>query len=303
MSLRPRSMLLGPASLDRYVQPGRPSGEALVLPGGGALNMAYHWAVAGVPVHFLTRIGDDDPERFLDFFRRHHIGHSSATVVGHGPSASIDIELGEDRQPLMDHFVEGVWTDFHLASDEERLLAVAERLHVVLVDPVVREVERLGIAHRLDRLTVSGDFLSLRHCTVERFADTMAYLDLGFIGWPGEPDDPTLGDVRDVAFELRKLVVITFGAQGVIVFDGRSGPVERMISVDAVDVVGTTVGCGDAFIAAFLAAWWELDDVNRAVESGKVAGAGATSWWRPLPDEAYHELVGRPGLAAQPPAG
>ena len=57
--------------------------------------------------------------------------------------------------------------------------------------------------------------------------------------------------------------------------------------VRPVTVLGTTVGCGDAFVAAFLAAWRSSPDVLAAVEAGKAAGATATAWRRPLPDEAY----------------
>ena len=57
--------------------------------------------------------------------------------------------------------------------------------------------------------------------------------------------------------------------------------------VQRVPVEGTTVGCGDTFIAAFLAEWWASADVDAAVEAGKAAGAAATKWMRPLPDEAY----------------
>lgn len=284
MSLRPRSVLLGPASLDRYVQ------EDRVLPGGGALNMAYHFAHAAVPVHLLTRVGSDHPDLFVEFLDRHHVPYSSGSIVGDGASAAIDIEMGADRQPMMDHFVEGVWSSFHLTHDDERVLAMAERLHAVLVDPVVAEIDRLAAAHRLDRLIVSGDFLGFRHYSVERFADTMRHLDLGFVGWAGDPDDPTVHGIREVAFDLRKLVVVTLGARGIRVFDGRGeagAAVERFVPVEAVEVVGTTVGCGDAFIAAFLGDWWQHGDLDAAVAAGAAAGTLATTWLRPLPDGAY----------------
>jgi len=273
------TLLLGPASLDRYLQQG------LVLPGGGALNMAYHWAHAGFPFHFISRIGDDHPEVFLEFFRRHGIEHSPS-IVAAGASASIDIVMGDDRQPWMDNFVEGVWADFRLTPDEEATLGGARRLHAVLVEPVAREVHRLGDAGALAHLTLSGDFLSFRHYTVERFAQTMELLDIGFVGWPGSPDDSTVRGIGAVAIELRRLAVVTLGSRGVLVFDGRAGA-ERSVPVDAVEVVGTTVGCGDAFIAAFLASLWTDADVATAVEVAKAAGAAATTWLRPLPDEAY----------------
>ena len=72
---------------------------------------------------------------------------------------------------------------------------------------------------------------------------------------------------------------------------GGSGRDERFIPVTPVEVEGTTVGCGDAFIAAFLASFWTDADITAAVEAGKVAGAEATAWRRPLPDAAYGEAA------------
>ena len=283
------TVLLGPVSLDRYVQ------QQTVLPGGGALNMAFHWAERGFPFHLLTRVGDDHPETFVDFLFHHRIEHSADSITGRGESASIDIAMGDDRQPWMDNFIEGVWSDFRLTTDEEALLAAARRLHVVLVDPATREVHRLGASGGLDRLEVSGDFLSFRHYSVQRFAETMTHLALGFVGWPGEQADPTVDGIREVAFDLRRLVVVTMGARGVLVFDGRNEPIERFVPVDPLPVAGTTVGCGDAFIAAFLSIWWADADrdgsLDRALELGKRAGALATTWIRPLPDDAYGGLA------------
>ena len=54
---------------------------------------------------------------------------------------------------------------------------------------------------------------------------------------------------------------------------------------------GTTLGCGDAFIAGFLEAWRGARDVAAAVERGKRLGAEATAWRRPLPDEAYGAMA------------
>ena len=272
-------LLLGPASLDRYITQG------VLLPGGGALNMAYHWSQLGLPFHFLTRIGDDHAPLFLEFLDRHGIQYSPS-IVAPGRSCSIDIVIEADLQPYMDNFVEGVWQGFRLDADEQAMVAAAERMHVVLVDAAAAEVHRLGDEGALDGVVVSGDFLSFRHYTVDRFAETMAYLQLGIIGWPGAVDDPVLAGVRDVAFSQGKLVVVTLGSDGVQVFDGRNRS-EQFVPVQAVEVRGTTVGCGDAFVAAFLAAWWRGADVLTAVEAGKSAGAAATEWPRPLPDQAY----------------
>lgn len=273
-------MLVGPISVDRYLD------EGLVLPGGGALNMAYHWSRLAMPFRFITRIGTDETAVVLPFLRNHAIECTDDLTVAGGTTASIDITIGDDRQPWMDNFVPGVWSEFVTSGSEQALLGSAAHVHAVLVDPVIVEVQRLGANRQLTG-QISGDFLSFRHYTIERFAETLRHVHLGFVGWPGEPDDPTVAAIRDVAFELQRLVVVTMGARTTLVFDGRGRPNVSEYPVSAVPVAGTTVGCGDAFIAAFLASWWDSEDIARAVAGGQAAGAAATSWFRPLPDSAY----------------
>lgn len=285
-------VLVGPLSVDRYLD------EGIELPGGGALNMAYHWSRAGVPFRLLSRVGDDRVDVFRGFLHRHRIETLPSLVVP-GRSASIDIEMRADRQPWMSNFVEGVWQDFRATASDRDAIVAAGRLHAVLVDVVADEIERLGADGVLDTVDASGDFLSFRHYDVERFERTMRSLSLGFVGWPGDRDDPVVRGIAEVAGRLGRLVVVTLGAQGVLLLDGRSGRLdERFVPVHAVPVVGTTVGCGDAFIAAFLARWWTDGDLDAAVTAGMAAGAAATAWMRPLPDEAFDgrvdEAVDRP---------
>lgn len=274
-------LLLGPASLDIYL----PDGP--VLPGGGALNMAWHLRQLDVPCRLLTRVGDDQPELFRDFLARHGIDHLPGSLVAPGVSAAIDIEIRPDRQPWMDHFVEGVWTDYHWTAEETVTVAAASRLHAVLVEGVIAELERQAAGGTLAHLELTADFLGFRHYTVERFTDTMGFVDLGIVGWPGDPADDTVAALGRVARDLGKRLVVTFGSRGVLVVDGRSGAPDALVDVVPVEVRGTTVGCGDAFIAWFLATYWATGDLLAAVEHGKTGGALTTAWERPLPDDAY----------------
>ena len=280
------AVLIGPASLDRYLD----GNGTLVtaLPGGGALNMAYHWSRTGTDALFVTRVGEPDAELFRSFLVRHGIPHLADQIVGRGPSASIDIRTRADRQPFMDNFVEGVWAGFRLTPDERKAVGAAKHLHCVLVEPVIAELGSLGDEGVLGATDVSADFLSFVHYDVERFAGTMHHVDLAFIGWQHERDHPTLDGIREVVWAQRKLAVITHGADGVLVVDGRDGArTQHWEPVDAVEVQGTTVGCGDAFIAAFLGEWWADRGMAASLAAGKAAGAAATTWMRPLPDEAY----------------
>ena len=275
------TLLLGAVSRDRYLAAGDE------LPGGGALNVAWHWRQLGRPFRLVTRLGDRDAGAALRLLDRNGIPYLPGSIVAPGRSAAIDIVIELDRQPFMDHFVEGVWASFRLTPDEEALLAGAGHLHAVLVEGAIAELERLAAAGRLRGIEVAADFLGFRHYTVERFARTMAGVDVGFVGWPGDPDDPAVAGLRSVAFELGRLVIVTMGARSVRVFDGRGAPRELEIPVRALPVEGTTLGCGDAFIAYCLDELWRSGDVVAAVERGKAGGALATRWSRPLPDSVY----------------
>jgi sugar/nucleoside kinase (ribokinase family) len=275
------ALLLGTISLDHYLA----SGE--VLPGGGVLNMAWHWRRLGRPFRLLTRVGSEDGAPIEEFLAHHAIEVADpADLAAPGRSSSIDIQIQPDRQPWMDNFVPGVWNDYRLTPRERDALAGAERLHAVLVEGAIAELERLAADGALEGRTVSADFLGFRHYTVERLASTMAHVDLGFIGWPGAEDASEVAGMRRVANELGRVLVVTLGAKAVLVFDGRNGS-DRRYPVRALEVAGTTLGCGDAFIACFLDELWRSGDHDAAVTQGMMGGALATAWPRPLPDDAY----------------
>jgi sugar/nucleoside kinase (ribokinase family) len=276
-----RTLLLGTISLDHYLA----SGD--VLPGGGILNMAWHWRHRlRRPFRLLTRVGDDG-QPVAAFLARHGIEVvSPSELVAPGRSSTIDIEILPDRQPHMDNFVGGVWDDYALTPTERQALAGAERLHVVLVEGAIAELERLARDGAFEGMAVSADFLGFRHYTVERLAATMRHVDLGFIGWPGAEDAPEVAGMRAVAFDLERVLVVTMGARSVRVFDGPARR-EHRHPVTPVQVEGTTLGCGDAYIAWHLDARWRGRSHDEAVRQGMIGGALATAWERPLPDNAY----------------
>jgi sugar/nucleoside kinase (ribokinase family) len=281
----PETLLLGALSLDRYV----PDGP--VLPGGGALNVAWHWRSLGLPFRLITRIGDDDAPLFLPMLDRHGIDYGSRdAVVRGGASASIDIEILADREIWMDRYVPGVCADLRFTDEEEAMLRGAKRLHAILVEGVIAEIDELGDTGRLEGIEVVADFLGFRHYTPARFEDTMRWVDMAIVGWPGSPDDPDVVALRRIVDGLGKRLVVTFGSRGILLFDAVAG-LDRRIAVQPVPVAGTTVGCGDAFIAYLLAEWWSTGDLLGAAERGKIGGALPTGWMRPLPDDAYGPLL------------
>ncbi|MFT6290274.1 MAG: sugar/nucleoside kinase (ribokinase family) [Ilumatobacter sp.] len=273
--------LVGPLSIDLY----RDTHEE--LPGGGALNMAYHWAQFGMRCELVSRIAHNGAELFEAFVNRHHIDRTPH-LVQPGVACTVDIRFAADRQPTMDNFIEGVLGDFRLTTDEADRVCSGRPAHLVLVDVIDDELHQVSRQRSLDDARLTGDFLSFGHFTPQRFAATMRFLDIGFIGWPGPPDDDLVTNLVALTVNAGKVLVITFGSNGVRVVDARHSTVEdRWFEVVAVPVTGTTLGCGDSFIAAFLATWYRTGDLAESVEAGCVLGATATAWSRALPDQAY----------------
>jgi ribokinase len=92
-----------------------------------------------------------------------------------------------------------------------------------------------------------------------------------------ETEAEALTGERDPARALEMLaermphgtVIVTLGAQGAIAAAGRARYAHRGFEVDAVD----TVGCGDAFVGAYLAAVSQGRDIVQALARANAAGA------------------------------
>jgi sugar/nucleoside kinase (ribokinase family) len=280
-----QNVLIGVVCLDRYLNLG------LTQPGCGILHNAYHLQQLGCDPLLITRIGADDGEPCLAFLRRHGIRTQADGIGDPGPSATIAIALDERGEARISNFSPGVWRSFRLTPAEEAAVAAADHLHLVLVGRAVAELARLRQAGALANTLVSADFLALQDFSPARFTQVLTLVDLAFVGWQGDPADARLDAIRQAAQAHGKVVIVTLGSRGVLLFDGRPGAalVEQFVPVQPVAVTGSTNGCGDAFISYFLADYWRSRDLLCAVEAGKLGGAAATQWRFALPDAAYAE--------------
>jgi len=278
-----QNVLLGLVCLDVYTSNG------LLRPGCGILHNAFHLQKLGADPCLITRVGDQDASPFLNFLVRNRITFLPDLIMTPGSSASIQIALQASGEALITNFSPGVGGTFRLQPAEEALISQADNLHLVLVGKVVTELLRLSTNKKLDKPLVSADFLAFQDFTVERFAELLPHIDIAFIGWKGALTDPTIQSIRAIARTQRALVVITLGERGIQVFDTLTAPTfsERFFAVEKVTVIGNTNGCGDAFIAYFLAAYWQNHNLEQAIAQGKIGGAQATTWNFALPDHAY----------------
>ncbi len=280
------NLLFGIVGLDIYTR------TKLIKPGFGLLHNAFHLQNLGCHPRLLTCIGTQNQDILLKFFETHHIVTIPDDLIASGESASIKIELQESGEAKIFDYQPGVWHQFSLAESQIKTLSEAKHLHLVMVDEVIPEFLRAGQSGWLQKTFISADFLHFQQIPLDTFSDLLQYLDLAFIGWKGELDDPKIQQVKSILDERPVLLVITLGDRGIQVFDSTDpGHVQdHFFPIEKIPVSGSTNGCGDAFISYFLASYWADRDLTKAIDQGKIGGALATRWEFALPDEAYDSL-------------
>lgn len=280
-----QNILLGVACLDIYTRTGQ------VRPGCGIVHNAFHLQQLGCRPLLVTRVGQADSQPLLNFFQANQISVLPELVMAGGDSASIEIDVQSSGEAIISNFKLGVWESFRLRPAEEKLLNQATNLHLVLARGVIPEFRRVSENGLLRNVHVSADFLAFADFSLDSFAALLPYVNLAFIGWKGDPADPTITALAQLAQAHQVLIVITYGDRGIQAFDARRVDQfqRRFFNVEKVEVRGNTNGCGDAFIAYFLAEYWRSHDLEKAIAQGKIGGALATQWRFALPDEAYGE--------------
>jgi fructokinase len=280
--------VVGEALID--LVPAAPDGLFEAAPGGSPANVAVGLARLEVPVRLAARIPDDLFGRRL----RAHLAANdvdlSYAIHAREPTSLAVISVGPEGGPEYDFRVSGTadwqWTAAELAGiPDEHVLALHTGSLAAVLPPGAEAITQL-VARARATATISYDpncrpllmgspaaawprierLVSLAD-VVKASAEDLAWLLPGRA--PAEVAAAWLGSGPAV-------VAVTLGADGVVAAAAGTGPVWRPgCNVEVVD----TVGAGDAFVSALLAALYRRD----------LLGAGRRA--------ALRE-IGRPLLAA-----
>ncbi|HEY6794382.1 MAG TPA: pseudouridine-5'-phosphate glycosidase [Kineosporiaceae bacterium] len=270
--------LLGPARAATS-NPARASTSA----GGVARNVAENLALLDVPVRLCSRVGADDAGQALlrDLARRGvdvravtvAPGESTAQYVAVLDPAG-DLVLGVAAMDVLGGItaadVDAAWPagggwlllDCNLGGDVlAAALARARQDATPVAVDAVSTPKVVRLARRVPAAALAG--ITVLFCNLD---ESRALLSALGEPAPGEPP-PALA-ARLVAAGARS-VVLTRGADGVVIADA-AGP--RCVAGRAADVIDVT-GAGDALVAATLAALLRGDALDDAVRAGVVAAS------------------------------
>jgi len=135
---------------------------------------------------------------------------------------------------------------------------------------------QVALEHKSEKQLLSVDFLHLRDYELLKKSLTVA--DIAFFG--GTYD--MVEDLSQIAQATPgKIIVLTLGADGSMVFRGRQTFTQEALPLEK--VIDTT-GCGDAFQAGFTANYYQNHDIEQALLAGAEMGRkaamsyGGTPW-------------------------
>ncbi len=265
--------LPGPGCSDRDGVPalvpasGRAPAE---LPGGNAFNVATVVARTGLRTAYLGAVGDDRAaDMILEAGVSAGVDMSRVARID-GPTGRTVVARNDhgERQFVSEDY--GAAALYRLDDETVDWLTRARWLHFA---------RQPDLADHADRLRSRGAEIS---CDIgysgglRELAAAVVSLDVAFMSASAEPGMLAEEMLEHALRAGAALAVVTLGAAGSIASDG--GP---RWSADAVAVapVVDTLGAGDAYIGAFIAARIEGAGVEHAMQAGARAGAAACTQW------------------------
>ncbi len=243
-------VVLGHVSVDHIIFPRK---EEILLPGGAAAAVATSAALAGARVGLVTKVGEDFPEEWMEKLAQ-YVDIGGVQIL---PGKTIHIYMIYHEDGSVDAPVEmGVAEKMGETPIPEEYMG-AEVFHIAPIPPE----EQLKAAKRLEGKRISLDFTPTYMADYREKRDLMREIvSRAEVVFPNEREALVITHTENVeeAAEVlhdwgAKIVVITRGERGVLVYDGQFREFPAL-PIKPEEIVDPT-GAGDAFAGGFLAGY------------------------------------------------
>jgi fructokinase len=271
-------------------------GEAHI--GGAPFNLAAHAVRCGLRAAAVSCVGDDELGRTaLAEMARLGVDRHWTGVDRSHPTGTVTVTLANGQPSYTIH--EAVAWDFIQPSDEGVQSLAAERPRIFCFGTLAQRnaVSRKALFRLLDLFGVAEVFYDvnlrqtfwsgamveagLARATLVKVNDDEARV-LGGLLFDGACRPEAFGQALLARHAAARAVIVTLGAEGCLVCARGQEPVRcPAAKVEVVDAVGA----GDAFSAAFLAAWLKGATAAEAAQAGNRRGAWVASCRGAVPEE------------------
>jgi sugar/nucleoside kinase (ribokinase family) len=286
--------------IDRFLDRG------VEYPGGNCVNFAVFSARLGASAGYLGAFGSDEQGEYIRSVLTSIGVDVSRSVVRDGETGLAEVEVVDSERVFRGGNHGGVTTREPIILGDEELAYVStfDVVHSSVYSTAETELPKLAA---LD-IPVSYDLSSEEAYRSSPYLDDVApCLDLALLSCSELSEADTGSLLESVVRSGAGMALGTRGAGGAVLFDGRSLHRVAAAPLDYARGVEDTMGCGDAFLAAFvtslLSEGWRKGAApdSGAIERGLAAGAaysteqcyvsGAFGYGRPVPVVAHDGAV------------
>jgi fructoselysine 6-kinase len=226
-------------------------------PGGGPVNMAVYTVRLGGQASYIGPIGDDKFGSIMAKAIKEKGVDVSHLHVKSGKTAVSQVEL-IDGERVFGDYDEGVLSDYVLSEDDINFILKHDMVVCDLwgkVEGQYKELKEKGITTVFDCATRPED---------EAAQIAMPYTDILFFS--SEEDNEALRQqMITYAQKGPKLVVAMLGTKGSLCYDHQNFHSYGIVECDK---VVDTMGAGDSYIAGFLSAYQEGNDILTCMHKG-----------------------------------
>lgn len=263
---------VGNNTVDKYLH------LKMMFPGGNAVNVPVLARRYGHQASYIGWLGNDAYGRLiLDALMSEGVDVSHCRVVD-GPNAHGEVMVidGDRVFGKSDH---GVTQLIALNEDDLAFIRQHDLTHTSIYSHIERDLPRLSQAASL----LSFDYS--QEASREYLSATLPHVDIAILSCPQRTRSDVEDYMRWVYQQGPKLVVVTRGKEGSLVFDGARFYDCGIVETEVVD----TLGAGDAFIARFLVEYLSGVPIAEAMARGAQSAAetcryyGAFGYGVPFP--------------------
>lgn len=232
--------------------------DGTYYPGGNPVNVAVYFVRLGGESSYIGVVGNDKYGKMMvDAIKNKNVDTSHVDIVdGKTAITQVDIIAG-DR--VFGDYDEGVLANFKLTNEQKEFILKHDLVVTGLWGNVhndYKDLKEKGIKTAFDSHNRPYD---------EAPTIAIPYVDYFFYSIDENDDSPELRkQMKDLYSKGPKLIIVTMGGNGSIVYDGETYFKYGIIPCEVVD----TMGAGDSYIAGFLKGILEDKEIIECMEMG-----------------------------------
>lgn len=236
------------------------TGEA--FPGGNPLNVAVYIRRMGGDASYTGVVGNDKyGDLMIELIKKKGIDISHLKQI-EGKTAITNVKHLKGER-ILGEYDEGVMIDFKLNEEDITFLAG----HDIVVSGIWGKVESYIPILKEKGTSIAFDFADkIGH---EITITTLEYVDYAFFSCDDKTDEELKLFMKAIKIRGPKLVIVTRGEKGSMVYDGKEFTKYGIIECEVKD----TMGAGDSYIAGFLMGIMKNESIIDCMKRGAVSSS------------------------------